>query len=373
MDLVACGTCGRNFNADALTRHAPICKKNAKKKPRKQFDSQKNRLVGTEVNITDLKRKEKKGLSAKEQRAADRKNNWKAKHEELIRNIRAARGEPDQPTEPSYDHRSIRGGGGGGSSSNGRGGYGSGPSYGSSHGSYGNDYSASSSKPSNGYNSNNYNSYNNNNYGYNDSSPPARSGYSNGGGGGGGGASRIPGPKAVPPGYMNCAHCGRNFAEETAERHIPWCAEQQKRKAMKQGNPETKQTAAQKMAARTQYKPPKPTGKRTSTSGGSSGYGQASSGYGPGGSYTQGYAQQKQHNSNSYFDDDLLGNQQQRLVAPSAGRRAVNKQSVLTNLNRDRSAGTTRTRQLRKNCGKCSTIYPVDWAKYCCECGAKRT
>merc|ERR1712131_340657 len=103
MDLVACGTCGRNFNQDALTRHAPICKKNAKKKPRKQFDSQKNRLVGTEVNINDLKRKEKKGLTAKEQRAADRKNNWKAKHEELIRNIRAARGESDP--EPSYGQR----------------------------------------------------------------------------------------------------------------------------------------------------------------------------------------------------------------------------------------------------------------------------
>merc|ERR1712131_53756 len=174
--------------------------------------------------------------------------------------------------------------------------------------------------------------------------------------------------KAVPPGYMNCAHCGRNFAEETAERHIPWCAEQQKRKAVKQGNP-AKQSAAQKMAARTQYKPPKPTSKRTSTSGGSSGYGQASSGYGPGGSYSQGYSQKQ--NSNSYFDDDLLGQQQQRLVAPSAGRRAT-KQSALANLNRDRSAGTLR-RQLRKNCGKCSTIYPVDWAKYCCECGAKRT
>ena len=61
-------------------------------------------------------------------------------------------------------------------------------------------------------------------------SPPARTGY-------GSSASKIPGPKAVPPGYMNCAHCGRNFAEETAERHIPWCAEQQKRKAVKQGNP----------------------------------------------------------------------------------------------------------------------------------------
>merc|ERR1712131_45483 len=65
MDLVACGTCGRNFNQDALARHAPICKKNAKKKPRKQFDSQKNRLVGTEVNINDLKRKEKRDQQQK--------------------------------------------------------------------------------------------------------------------------------------------------------------------------------------------------------------------------------------------------------------------------------------------------------------------
>jgi len=343
-----------------LTRHSPICKKNAKKKPRKQFDSQKNRLIGTEVNINEVKRKEKKGLTAKEQRAADRKNNWKAKHEELIKNIRSARGEN---VEPSYSTGGHGGHGGGGYSSGHGGGYsngGGGGRYGDDNGSYGGGSYGGKS---------NYNSYNNNNYGYNDrTSPPMRNGYSSAG------TSKIPAPKSVPPGYMNCSHCGRNFAEETAERHIPWCAEQQKRKAVKQGTSAestqkyfTKQTAAQKMAARTQYKPPKPTGRRTSNSGGSSGYGQASSGYGPGGSYTQ-----KQQNTNSYFDDDLLGNQQQRLVAPSAGRRA-NKQSVLTNLNRDRSAGTGRTRQLKKNCGKCSTIYPVDWAKYCCECGAKRT
>jgi len=340
MDLIACGTCGRNFSEDALTRHVPICKKNAKKKPRKQFDSQKNRLIGTEVNINEVKRKEKKGLSAKEQRAADRKNNWKAKHEDLIRNIRQARGEEYEPSN----------GGGGG--------------YGGGSNSYGNDYGAKTYSKHNDNGSNGYSSYNNNNY----SSPPVRNGgYSSGYSSAG--ASKIPAPRSVPAGYMNCQHCGRNFAEETAERHIPWCAEQQKRKAVKQGNAETKQTAAQKMAARTQYKPPKPTSKRTSTSGGSSGYGQASSGYGPGGTYSQGYGQKQ--NSNSYFDEDLLGHQQQRLVAPSAGRRA-NKQSVLTNLNRDRSAGTTR-RQLKKNCGKCSTIYPVDWAKYCCECGTKRT
>ena len=72
------------------------------------------------------------GLTAKEQRAADRKNNWKAKHEELIRNIRAARGESDP--EPSY--------GGGVSTRSGGQSYGGGGGYG---GSYGNDYGAQSS------------------------------------------------------------------------------------------------------------------------------------------------------------------------------------------------------------------------------------
>ena len=52
MDLAECGTCGRRFNENALSRHAPICAKNQKKKPRKQFDAQKNRLVGTEVRLT---------------------------------------------------------------------------------------------------------------------------------------------------------------------------------------------------------------------------------------------------------------------------------------------------------------------------------
>jgi hypothetical protein len=51
----ACGTCGRNFNAESLARHAPICQKNASKKPRKAFDVQKHRVQGTDINYTELK------------------------------------------------------------------------------------------------------------------------------------------------------------------------------------------------------------------------------------------------------------------------------------------------------------------------------
>merc|ERR1719219_3407965 len=66
MDLSECGTCGRKFNPDALTRHRPICAKNQKKKPRKAFDAQKNRLLGTEVNYNEIKRKEKMREKEKE-------------------------------------------------------------------------------------------------------------------------------------------------------------------------------------------------------------------------------------------------------------------------------------------------------------------
>jgi len=95
MDLVECGSCGRRFNETALVRHSPICAKNQKKKPRKAFDSQKNRLVGTEVNYNEVKRKEKMGPSQKELKAAARKDNWREKHHNLVTTIKAARGEDD--------------------------------------------------------------------------------------------------------------------------------------------------------------------------------------------------------------------------------------------------------------------------------------
>merc|ERR1712123_562557 len=73
MNMEECNICGRNFNPDALQRHRPICAKNANKQPRKQFNSQKNRINGTEINYTEVKRAEKRKPTVKELRAAEKK------------------------------------------------------------------------------------------------------------------------------------------------------------------------------------------------------------------------------------------------------------------------------------------------------------
>jgi len=328
MDLVPCSTCGRNFSEQALQRHRPICAKNAKAKPRKTFDAQRHRITGTEINYQQVKQNEKKAPTSKELRAADRKHNWRHKHQELVSTIRAARGEDDIPS-----------GGGAGAGS------GYGQSYGQSYGAQ-NNYAVDSRTYNKKSHSNGYGQYHEQST-----------------------RSQVPiqsSGRSVPPGYLNCVHCGRNFAEETAERHIPWCEEQQKRKAIKIGNA-GKQTAAQKMATRTQYKPPKPVKtKARSNIPQSSGYGIQQTRV-PSGT-ASGYGQQSDYRNTRHVNDDLFDDAPK--MAPSAGRRA--KQNVLTNFNRDRSAGSKGRRPLRKNCAACQTIYPVDWAKYCCECGTKR-
>ena len=60
-----------------------------------------------------MKRNEKKAPSIKEIRAANRKNDWREKHNDLVSNIRASRGEDPLPPADPY------GSGGYGGSSNG--------------------------------------------------------------------------------------------------------------------------------------------------------------------------------------------------------------------------------------------------------------
>jgi len=310
MNMEECNICGRNFNPDALQRHRPICAKNANKQPRKQFNSQKNRINGTEINYTEVKRAEKRKPTVKELRAAEKKNLWRQKHEDFIQSVRAAKGVDD------YD----AGGGNYGGSDNHNSGY----------------DSRTYSKPR-------QQQQQQSNYGHQQQQQ-----------------------RAIKPGYTHCDHCGRNFADETAERHIPWCEEQQRKKGIRNGSSQ-KATAAQKQAIRTQYKPPAPSKSRTKVpkAAVSSGYGRVAT---TSATTPSRYGQNSTYQGSNQFTDDLISPSQK--LAPSAGRRA--KQNALQSANTRSPGGSAGRRALRKNCGDCLTIYPVEWAKYCCECGTKR-
>lgn len=66
-NLVECRFCERRFNANAITRHEPICQKSQQKK-RKVFDSAKQRVEGTE--ITTVKKRGPQGQQNKNAKAS---------------------------------------------------------------------------------------------------------------------------------------------------------------------------------------------------------------------------------------------------------------------------------------------------------------
>ncbi|KAI6659272.1 Zinc finger C2HC domain-containing protein 1A [Oopsacas minuta] len=68
-------------------------------------------------------------------------------------------------------------------------------------------------------------------------------------------ASQRDAPKFENPDYVQCEICSRRFNEAAAERHIPFCKEQQNRLKQKGCN---QASAADRVTKRTQYKAPVP-------------------------------------------------------------------------------------------------------------------
>eukprot|EP00056_Hartaetosiga_gracilis_P020316 m.18747 g.18747 ORF g.18747 m.18747 type:complete len:257 (+) comp8356_c0_seq1:197-967(+) len=92
VDLIPCTTCSRTFNEKALSKHAPICRKASENAARRgQFNSSKQR-EGSNNNGTG-KRFGSKQSTPKKAKEPEKKKKpaWKTKHEQFIRNIRAAR------------------------------------------------------------------------------------------------------------------------------------------------------------------------------------------------------------------------------------------------------------------------------------------
>ncbi|XP_062609746.1 zinc finger C2HC domain-containing protein 1A-like isoform X1 [Saccostrea cucullata] len=79
-----CRQCGRQFVPESLAKHEPSCIKAARKKP-KVFDSAKQRADGTDLSYKQIKQAQRKEVKAP-------KSNWRAKHEDFINTVRAARG-----------------------------------------------------------------------------------------------------------------------------------------------------------------------------------------------------------------------------------------------------------------------------------------
>ncbi|KAK7475885.1 hypothetical protein BaRGS_00032853, partial [Batillaria attramentaria] len=82
-----CKVCGRQFFKDSLDKHQSICAKTAKtSSKRKVFDSAKQRAgEGSDLTYRQIKQAQKKPV-------APPKTNWRAKHEDFINTVRAARG-----------------------------------------------------------------------------------------------------------------------------------------------------------------------------------------------------------------------------------------------------------------------------------------
>jgi len=88
-NLEPCSFCGRKFNLESLYRHEAICQKTSRRRP--VFDSSKQRSV----QCIENKYRKNSGLKTRYSTANQHKQpsqqNWKQKHEEFIKTIRAAR------------------------------------------------------------------------------------------------------------------------------------------------------------------------------------------------------------------------------------------------------------------------------------------
>ncbi|CAL1527587.1 unnamed protein product [Lymnaea stagnalis] len=79
--LAKCNICGRSFAHDRIQKHRDACAKASK--PRKEFDSSKKRVEGTELA--------KYAGKAKKNEPPKKKSNWRTHHEQFIESLRYAK------------------------------------------------------------------------------------------------------------------------------------------------------------------------------------------------------------------------------------------------------------------------------------------
>ncbi|XP_078795081.1 zinc finger C2HC domain-containing protein 1A isoform X1 [Oryzias latipes] len=197
-----------------------------------------------------------------------------------------------------------------------------------------------------------------------------------------GGPLPPPPPPSYDPDYIQCPYCQRRFNESAADRHIKFCQEQAARIPTKGKLGDPKKTPG-----RTQYKPPASV-KKTNPSPASSipsatsrlpqrsGLGQ-STGIPSNKAPSAGSVQS--NTSGITSPPSGVGNKTRapnygsaRNFQPGAG---VNRKKADSFMSRNDVDGTNEVGNggmKSKFCHACGTKYPVESAKFCCECGVRR-
>ncbi|XP_068199996.1 zinc finger C2HC domain-containing protein 1A isoform X2 [Antennarius striatus] len=195
-----------------------------------------------------------------------------------------------------------------------------------------------------------------------------------------GGPLPPPPPPTYDPDYIQCPYCQRRFNESAADRHIKFCQEQAARM------PNKNKSDVKKTPARTQYKPSAPVKKintpavspipsTTSRLPQRSGLGQSTTI--PASKMTS----MKNNPSGLTSPPSGVGNKNRAMgsgygpVRDAQTGAALNKKKLNRPISRndivdmnDESSNGMKT----KFCHCCGTKYPVESAKFCCECGMKR-
>ncbi|XP_041817021.1 zinc finger C2HC domain-containing protein 1A isoform X2 [Chelmon rostratus] len=197
-----------------------------------------------------------------------------------------------------------------------------------------------------------------------------------------GGPLPPPPPPTYDPDYVQCPYCQRRFNENAADRHIKFCQEQAARMPNKGKLGDVKKTPA-----RTQYKPPASVKKTNSPAASTtpsassrlpqrSGLGQPS---GIPSSKSSSAGSIRTNPSGLTSPPSGVGSKTRAMSSGSVRNTqsgtALNKKKVDTYISRNDVDGMNEVGNggmKSRFCHACGTKYPVESAKFCCECGVRR-
>jgi len=156
--------------------------------------------------------------------------------------------------------------------------------------------------------------------------------------------------------YVLCNYCDRKFAEDSSKRHIEFCKMQASRRpSVKPGV----QAAAAKQNKRVLYQPPKL--KKKASVGGSA-------------SPKISSPSMARRSSGAVAERNSVNDRNpSRATAASSSRYGIKSSLQKHETTKPPPARSSKqTQALPSNCRSCSIEYPVDWAKFCPNCGQKR-